>query len=147
MIPRPFPSRQVHKGMCSVLWWIFLWPVGTFTEHLLWAGNRAECIMLPPRGTSKGRPHMHAKSLQSCLTLVTPWTGACQTPLCPWDSPKKNTGVDCHAQWLKESAWTTELRHVDSHTEKSYPVSGSLSCSQLHQGETSGHTKLSHAPL
>ena len=32
---------------------------------------------------------------KSCLTLVTPWTLACQA-LCPWDSPGKNTGVGCH---------------------------------------------------
>ena len=27
---------------------------------------------------------------------VTPWTAACR-PLCPWDSPGKNTGLACHA--------------------------------------------------
>ena len=33
---------------------------------------------------------------KSCPTLVTPWTVACQAPLCPWDSPGKNpTGVGC----------------------------------------------------
>ena len=35
-----------------------------------------------------------AKWLQSCPTLDT-WTVACQTS-CPWDSPGKDTGVDCH---------------------------------------------------
>ena len=30
-----------------------------------------------------------------CPTLATPWTVACRL-LCPWDSPGKNTGVDCH---------------------------------------------------
>ena len=34
---------------------------------------------------------MHAKSLQSCPTLQP------SRLLCPWDSPDKNTGVDCHA--------------------------------------------------
>ena len=29
-----------------------------------------------------------------CATL---WTVACQAPLCPWDSPGKNTGVGCCA--------------------------------------------------
>ena len=28
--------------------------------------------------------------------LVTPWTVACQAPLCPWDSPGNNTEVVCH---------------------------------------------------
>ena len=38
---------------------------------------------------------------QSCPTLQTPWTVACQF-LCPRDSPGKNTGVGCHAhlQWI-----------------------------------------------
>ena len=29
--------------------------------------------------------------------FVTLWTVACQAPLCPWDSPGKNTGVGCCA--------------------------------------------------
>ena len=32
---------------------------------------------------------------KSCLTLVTPWTVACQAPL-SWNFPGKNTGMDCH---------------------------------------------------
>ena len=50
---------------------------------------------------------MHAKSLQSCLTLCDPMDYSPPTVytdckpmdyrlLCPWDSPGKNTGVDCH---------------------------------------------------
>ena len=31
---------------------------------------------------------------KSCLTLVTPWTAACQAPL--WNSPGKDTGVGSH---------------------------------------------------
>ena len=31
-----------------------------------------------------------------CPTLATPWTVACQAPLCQWDFPGKNTGVGCH---------------------------------------------------
>ena len=38
--------------------------------------------------------HVRAKSLQSCPTLHDPMTAR---PLCPWDSPGKNTGVGCHA--------------------------------------------------
>ena len=34
---------------------------------------------------------MHAKSLQSCLTLCNP-----TRLLCSWDSPGRNTGVGCH---------------------------------------------------
>ena len=32
---------------------------------------------------------------QSCLTLATLWTVACQAPLL-WNSPGKNAGVGCH---------------------------------------------------
>ena len=32
---------------------------------------------------------------KSCPTLVTPGTVVLQAPLCPWDSPGKNTGVGC----------------------------------------------------
>ena len=38
--------------------------------------------------------HVRAKSLQSCPTRHDPMTAR---PLCPWDSPGKNTGVGCHA--------------------------------------------------
>ena len=37
---------------------------------------------------------MCAKLLQSCLTLFDSTDWACH-PLCPWDSPGKNTGVGC----------------------------------------------------
>ena len=49
--------------------------------------------------------HVHACQVKS--DSVWPWTVAHQAPLCPWDSPgkntgvekkkKKNTGVGCHA--------------------------------------------------
>ena len=38
---------------------------------------------------------MHAKSLQSCLTLCNPIDYS--PAVCPWDSPGKNTGVGCFA--------------------------------------------------
>ena len=37
-----------------------------------------------------------AKSLQSCLTLCDPIDGSPPGSHHPWDSPGKNTGVDCH---------------------------------------------------
>ena len=37
-----------------------------------------------------------AKSLQSCLTLCDPIDGSPPGSPCPWDSPGKNPGVDCH---------------------------------------------------
>ena len=39
--------------------------------------------------------HVHAKSLQLCLTLGNPM--GCNPLLCPWDSLGKNTGVGFHA--------------------------------------------------
>ena len=36
-----------------------------------------------------------AKSRESCLTLCDPIDGSPTRLLCPWDSPGKNTGVDC----------------------------------------------------
>ena len=39
-------------------------------------------------------PLVHAKLLQLCLTLCDPMDCIA---LCPWGSPGKNTGVDCHA--------------------------------------------------
>ena len=37
-----------------------------------------------------------AKSLQSCPTLCDPTDGSPPGSPHPWDSPGKNTGVDCH---------------------------------------------------
>ena len=42
---------------------------------------------------------------KSCLTLATPWTGACQAPL-SMRSPGKNTGVGCH--FLLQGIVTTQ---------------------------------------
>ena len=41
--------------------------------------------------------HVHAKSLQSCLTLCDPMDHSPSRLLCPWDSPGKHTGMGCHA--------------------------------------------------
>ena len=48
---------------------------------------------------------MHAKLLQSCLTLCdsVDWPARL---LCPWDSPGKNTGVGCHP--LLQGIFTTQ---------------------------------------
>ena len=40
---------------------------------------------------------MRAKSLQLCPTLCSPMDCKPSRFLCLWDSPGKNTGVDCHA--------------------------------------------------
>ena len=39
---------------------------------------------------------MHAKLLQSCLSLCEPVDGLARL-LCPWDAPGKSTGVGGHA--------------------------------------------------
>ena len=33
---------------------------------------------------------------KSCSTFCDPWIVTCQAPLCPWNSPGKNTGVSFH---------------------------------------------------
>ena len=38
---------------------------------------------------------MHVQLLSCVQLIVTLWTASHQVP-CPWDSPGKNTGVDCH---------------------------------------------------
>ena len=40
---------------------------------------------------------LSAQLLQWCLTLCDPMDCSPPRPLCPWDSPGKNTGVGCHA--------------------------------------------------
>ena len=47
--------------------------------------------------------HMHATSLQSCLTLCDPMDYSPRL-LCPWDSSGENTGVGCHTL-LQGSSW------------------------------------------
>ena len=46
--------------------------------------------------SSDSAPAAAAKSLQSCPTLCDPIDGSPPGFPCPWDSPGKNTGVDCH---------------------------------------------------
>ena len=66
----------------------------------------------------------------SCVRLfATPWTVAYQASLCPWDSPRKNTGAGCHGlpfsrgssrpqglnPGLKHCGWTLyHLSHQES---------------------------------
>ena len=40
--------------------------------------------------------HVCMPAFSVMSSSVTPWTISCQAPLCPWDSPGKNTGVGCH---------------------------------------------------
>ena len=43
---------------------------------------------------------------QSCLTLVNPWTVACQAPL-SWDFSGKNIGMGCH--FLLQGIFPTQV--------------------------------------
>ena len=43
--------------------------------------------------------------IKSCQTLVTPWSGVCQAPLCLWDFPGKN---NCVA--ILFSRWSSQPR-------------------------------------
>ena len=49
---------------------------------------------------------VHPKTFQSCLTLQ-PYGLQSTRHLCPWDSPGKNTAVDCHIP-LQETFLTQE---------------------------------------
>ena len=49
---------------------------------------------------------MHAKSLQSCLTLCNAMDCSPARLLCPWDSPGKNTAVGCCA--LRQGIFPTQ---------------------------------------
>ena len=51
--------------------------------------------MLAPWKKNYDQPAADAKLLQSCLT-VRPHRQQPTRLLCPWDSPGKNSGVDCH---------------------------------------------------
>ena len=51
-----------------------------------------------------------AKSLQLCLTLCDPHRQQPTRLPHPWDSPGKNTGVDCH--FLLQSVKVKSLSHV-----------------------------------
>ena len=51
---------------------------------------------------------MRAKLLQLCLTLCNPLEPT--SPLCPWDSPGKNTGVGCRA--LLQGIFPTHGSHL-----------------------------------
>ena len=49
---------------------------------------------------------MHSKSLQSCLTLCAPMDCSLPGSFIQWDSPGKNTGVDCH--FLLQGIFSTQ---------------------------------------
>ena len=53
---------------------------------------------------------MHAKSLQSCLTLCHPMDRS-PPGSCPWDSPGMCTGVGCHAL-LQGSSWHRDWTRI-----------------------------------
>ena len=82
-----------------------------------------------------------AKSLQSCLTL-RPHRRQPTRPLCPWDSPGKNTGVGCHFLLNKENIYFTVVyrKHVLWHTlQTDYQEQNPLELSlKLHVGRYLG---------
>ena len=84
---------HMHYSMAAQLRENILWSLfsSLFIPELKhWSHKRSKLQWL------KRRMCVCAKSLQLCLTL---WLSGPQPPrfLCPWDSPGKNTGVDCCA--------------------------------------------------
>ena len=72
-----------------------------------------------------------AKSLQLCPTLVQPHRQQPTRLLCPWDSPGKNTGEDCHFL-LQCRKVKSESKVVQSCQTLSNPVDCSLPGSTVH---------------
>ena len=61
---------------------------------------------------------------KSCVTLVTLWSLAHQ---CPWDSPGKNTGMDCH--FFLQGVFLTQGTNTES--PASLDLSGILFTTEL----------------
>ena len=72
-----------------------------------------------------------AKSLQLCPTLWDPHRQQPTRPLCPWDSPGKNTGVGCHflLQCMKVKS---ESEVAQSCPTPSYPMDCCLPGPSIH---------------
>ena len=83
------------------------------------------------------RTCMHAKSLQSCLTLCDLMDCKPTRLLCPWDSPGKNTRVGCYAL-LQEILPTQES---NSKMLMSPMLAGGFFTSSATQGPTDYHPK------
>ena len=89
-------------------WWLAV----AFLPIILCPGYRLNNF----RGLQHHHPHCLSDptchcccclAMKSCLTLVTPWTVACQAPLgFPRDFPGKNIGVGCH--FLLQGIFTTQ---------------------------------------
>ena len=61
--------------------------------------HRIKQTKLPPKTTSQSylpKPPPKSEVIQSCPTLCDPHELQPARLLYPWDSPGKNTGVDCH---------------------------------------------------
>ena len=88
---------------------------------------------------------VHAKSLQSCLTLCDPMD--CNLPgssLCPWDSPGKNTGAGCHA--LLQGVFWTQVRGRLSLSPQTVLPFSFVSSLLITGRETTWQTKQNHDP-
>ena len=81
------------QGPLAIL--VFLRPRSFRTIN--WVQNNCLRHFFPLSGVSSKLLHVHAKSLQSRLSLCDPMDCSLPRLLCPWNSPSKNTGVGCHA--------------------------------------------------
>ena len=80
------------------------------------------------------------KSLQSCLTLCNPWT----VTLCLWDSPGKNTGVDC--RFLLQGIFLTQGSNSSLFDLLRWQVGSGKPCTYIHS-HTHTYTMLSYKQL
>ena len=91
-----------------------------------------EIKMLAPWNESYDKPSAAAaKLLQSCPTLCDPRDSSPPCSPCPWDSPRKNTGVGCHfllqCMKVKSESEVTQLCPTPSD-----PMDCSLPSSSIH---------------
>ena len=75
---------------------------GLNTNKLDYENENEGCLFWEIPSSLRGivRPRVHVCSVAKlCLTLFDPESHKAWTParlLCPWDSPGKNTSMDCH---------------------------------------------------
>ena len=78
-------------------------------QHHTW-----HMLMLKTKWFSQCAPQCSVKSLSHVQLLAIPLTVQSASLLCPWDSPGKNTGVDCHSllqRIFPTQGWNLGLLH------------------------------------
>ena len=85
-----------QRTLLSALWWLKWEGNPKRGEIYIQIANSLCCTVETNTKSQSNYVGMSAESLQWWSLFATLWTVALQA-FCPWDSPGKNTGVDCHA--------------------------------------------------